>query len=67
MYLARVQDQLAVNLPQAGTWRRSMVKEASSIASSSKQFAHRGSSFGTYSLCAPLKGVCSLGNPEDRH
>ena len=64
MYLARVQDQLTVNLPKAGTWSCVMVEEAAS----SKQFAHRGSIFGTRILRASLlNGACRLGNPEDRH
>jgi hypothetical protein len=65
MYLARVQDQLTVNLPKAGTWSCAMVEETGS----SKQFAHRGSLFGTCILRAPLaiNGACRLGNPEDRH
>ena len=70
MYLARVQDQLTVNLPKAGTWscglgdRGSMLEEAAS----SKQFAHRGSIFGTCILRASLRNDAGrLGNPEDRH
>jgi hypothetical protein len=68
MYLARVQDQLTVNLPEAGTWSCAMVKEPASIEASSKQFAHRGSIFGTCILRASLRnGASRLGNPEDRH